>query len=135
MKIVKSDTPQTDLDGEHVQKTEYITEDEDPGTYKAGDLDENGLTFRMCSIQEKEGRYKDEDGNPKPFWVVEGKRFNEYGTEEDITFMFGGQKLFKTLTKVKMDYLDKRDIGKGVTVNLSAHGQGYDRNYKVKIVE
>jgi hypothetical protein len=134
MKVVNTDTPQVNLDGEHVQKTEYLTEDEDPGTYKAGDLDEIGLTFRMCSIQEKEGRYKDEDGNPKPFWIVEGKRINEYGTEEDVILMFGGQKLFKALSKVKRAYLDTRDVGIGVTVNISAHGQGYDRNYKVKIV-
>ena len=135
MKVVKTDTPQVTLDGERVQKTEYITEDEEPGTYSAGSLDENGLTFRLCSIQEKIGKYKDADGEPKPFWIAEGKRFNEYDVEEDVTFMFGSQKLHKTLMKVKADHIDTKEFGIGVTVNISAHGQGFDRNYKVKIIQ
>jgi hypothetical protein len=132
MYIVKVPTKQRNLEGEIIMKTEYKTEDENLNGVSAGKLDSNGVTFRLVQIKEHEGTYKNTNGEIKPFYTAEGNTMVD-GEARDFALVFGSAKLYHTLLKVVADHI--KTPGQSVQINVSGIGSGFDRNYKVKIME
>jgi hypothetical protein len=132
MKMEKVETAQRNLEGKPVMKTEFRTEDEGPQSISAGKLTPEGVTFRFCFLKTHEGSYVDKQtGELRPFYTAEGVGLDG----RSVTLMFGSKRLFKVLEKVKLAYVDTREVGMGATINIAGIGEGFDRNYKVVLAE
>ena len=108
-----------------MKKTEYKTEDEGPQSYSAGNLTEDGITFSLERVEVHEGTFMDKNtGKPRPFYTAEG--VDADGNE--VSLAFGSKRLHKVLTKVLAAE------GSPVIVNVAGHGEGFERNYTVKVV-
>ena len=105
---------------------EYRTENEGPQSFSAGKLDEQGITFSLEKVEEHAGTYTDKlSGGPRPFWTAEG--VDEDGNE--VSLAFGSKRLHAVLMKVL------KNESAPVVVNISGHGEGFDRNYRVTVPE
>ena len=125
-KMVKEESAQMDLNGKRVITTSYKTEDEGPQSFSAGKLDAEGITFLMEKVETHEGAYKDQQsGELRPFYTAEGENWEG----APVSLAFGSKRLHKVLIKV----LEKE--GSPVMVNIAGRGQGFDRNYDVKVVK
>ncbi|MDD4972488.1 MAG: hypothetical protein PHT07_23910 [Paludibacter sp.] len=125
IKAVKEETAQTTLDGKRVIRTVYRTEDEGPQSFSAGKLDDEGITFLLENVETHEGAYADKQtGDLRPFYTAQGENWEG----APISLAFGSKRLHRVLIKV----LEKE--GSPVMVNISGRGQGFDRNYDVKVI-
>jgi hypothetical protein len=107
---------------------EYRTEDEGPQSFSAGLLDEKGITFFLESVEAHEGAYKDpQTGEPRPFYTASGVDANG----NPVSLAFGSKRLKKVLDKV---LTTRGEELVNYMVNISGRGQGFDRNYTIKLV-
>lgn len=124
--VVKSETAQQTIEGGRVIATSYRTEDEGPQSFSAGKLDSEGITFLLERVEVHEGAYKDKQTDElRPFYTAEGQGWEG----SPVSLAFGSKRLHRVLMKV----LEKE--GSPVMVNISGRGQGFDRNYDVKVIK
>jgi hypothetical protein len=111
----------------YLAEKEYRTEDEGPTMLGAGKLDEDGIKFRFHFLRAKE------DGKFGEFWIAEGQLLSEDGRETPIQLALSSQKLKKVLTRI----IDDHNVNElhGVTIWIRGYGQGYDREYSVKVLD
>jgi hypothetical protein len=133
-KTRKIPTKQKNLEGEIIMKTEYITEDEAPEGVSAGKLTAEGVTFDLIALKEHEGSYKNKNtGEIRPFYTAEGTQTLD-GQTKDFALVFGSAKLARVMGKVVRECIITPEK-QSVRINVSGYGEGFDRNYKVRIVE
>lgn len=117
------------------EKKKYSTQDEGPQNASAGKLTPKGISFRMCFIKEHEGKFKDQNGDLRAFYIAEGYIEDDHGREQEFSFLYGSKKLNSVLNKVLTDYTEGRAVGAGVWINVSGTGEGYDREYEVEVLD
>lgn len=129
MKIIYKKSKQTNLEGERLTIRKYKSEDEKTN-FTANDLTPEGLVVRVHTIIEREGKYADDYGNIKPYWVIEGKTWDAEGDEEGFEMTTGNARLRNMIAR-ELAGRSLKEKGNGVFLKLFGDGTGFSRHYWV----